>query len=96
MRRILFILAGLVGLYFAWRWWTARNRTAAEVLSTRQVAADQFGQRAENAGLANRPRLASDEAIGRLWGILTNPSPQTASAATPATVPRDPFVFGFN
>jgi ABC-type nickel/cobalt efflux system permease component RcnA len=96
MKRAFFILLGIVAAWLLWRWWTVRNQNPVEALNERARQADAFGQRAENAGLANRPRLASDEALGRLQGILAILSPQTAQPAAPSTVPKDPFLFGFN
>jgi hypothetical protein len=92
MKRTLWILAGLALVALIW---FKSRKTAAETLGAAAQASDLTGRIGENVGLANRPRLASDEQLYALSGILTQASPQRQTEGTPTTLPRDPFLFGF-
>jgi hypothetical protein len=93
---LLWILAA-AGAFFAWQWYLSKTSKPADALEADQDKArtDQVGRMREAAGAVARPRLAADDAAGKLLGFLANPSPQTAMAIVPDKIKSNLFDWGW-
>jgi hypothetical protein len=107
MKRTLLIIGGLAGLFVIWQWWISRRNETLYDADHQRSEADRAGRAQENLGLVNRPRLASDEAIGNLpaiaVGVLnglwsqfsTDGSIRNGTAKDVSTIQSSPLIFGY-
>lgn len=106
MKKLFLFGALAAGAFIIWQWWISRRNGTLYDLEAQRRVVDKQGQAQENLGLANRPRMASDErlwalpaivtGVNQLWSQLLGSGRVNNSPEKVATAPDyNPMIFGY-